>query len=78
MKSRLDFATGDVTLSLHPATPTSPAGSVELGFHVDRLEQIHAQGEASGVTFTSAPRRQHGVLVASFPDCEGTACSASE
>lgn len=73
-----EFATGDVTLALHPATDKKPAGSVELGFHMEGLEQVHAQGEASGIRFITAPRREHGVLLASFLDSEDAQCSASE
>jgi catechol 2,3-dioxygenase-like lactoylglutathione lyase family enzyme len=73
-----EFATGDVTLALHPASDRKPAGSVELGFHMDELEKRHARGEADGVTFVTAPHREHGVLLASFLDSEGAECSASE
>jgi catechol 2,3-dioxygenase-like lactoylglutathione lyase family enzyme len=73
-----EFATGDVTLALHPAGGKKPAGSVELGFQMDGLEQVHAQGEASGIAFVATPRREHGVLLASFLDSEGAECTASE
>ena len=73
-----EFATGDVTLALHPATDRKPAGYVELGFHMDDLERRHSQGEAGGITFVTAPHREHGVLLASFLDIEGAECSASE
>jgi catechol 2,3-dioxygenase-like lactoylglutathione lyase family enzyme len=72
-----EFSTGDVTLALHPATEKKPAGSVELGFGVDGLETVHAQGDASGVTFTGPLRREHGILLATFLDSEGAECSAS-
>jgi catechol 2,3-dioxygenase-like lactoylglutathione lyase family enzyme len=73
-----EFATGDVTLALHPANERKPAGSVELGFHMEGLERIHAQTAADGLRFVTAPRREHGVLLASFLDSEGAECSASE
>jgi catechol 2,3-dioxygenase-like lactoylglutathione lyase family enzyme len=73
-----EFATGDVTLALHPATEKKPAGSVELGFHMDGLEKKHAEGDACGVRFVTAPHREHGVLLAAFLDSEGAECSASE
>ena len=73
-----EFATGDVTLALHPASERKPAGSVELGFHMEGLEKIHAQAAADGLRFVSAPHREHGILLASFLDSEGAECAASE
>ena len=73
-----EFATGEVTLALHPAKDGKPAGSVELGFRMDNLENLHAQGTDSGVAFVGPLRREHGVLLARFLDSEGAECSASE
>ena len=73
-----EFATGDVTLALHPASERKPAGSVELGFHMEGLEKIHAQTAAGGLRFVTEPRREHGILLASFLDSEGAECTASE
>lgn len=73
-----EFSTGDVILALHPANEKKPAGSVELGYRIAGLENLHAQGEASGLTFTGPLRREHGVLLAQFLDSEGAPCSASE
>ena len=73
-----EFATGEVTLALHPANEKKPAGSVELGFQIADLEKFHARGDASGVTFVGPLRREHGVLLAQFLDSEGAPCSASE
>jgi catechol 2,3-dioxygenase-like lactoylglutathione lyase family enzyme len=72
------FQTGDVTLALHPATEHKPAGSVELGFRIEGLEKLHAQGDESGVAFVGPLRREHGVLLAQFRDSEGALCTASE
>jgi len=73
-----EFATGDVTLALHPANEKKPAGSVELGFEIDGLETLHAQGVGSGLTFVGPLRREHGVLLGRFVDSDGAECSASE
>jgi catechol 2,3-dioxygenase-like lactoylglutathione lyase family enzyme len=73
-----EFATGDVTLALHPATDSKPAGSVGLGFQMDELEKRHDEGEEGGITFVTAPHREHGILLATFLDSEGAECSASE
>jgi len=73
-----EFQTGDVTLALHPANEKKPAGSVEIGFRVEGLEKLHAQGGESGVTFVGPLRREHGVVLAQFLDSEGAECTASE
>jgi lactoylglutathione lyase len=73
-----EFQTGDVTLALHPANERKPAGSVELGFRIEDLEKLHAQGEESGIRFVGPLRREHGVVLAQFLDSEGALCSASE
>jgi len=39
-----EFVTGDVTLALHQATRKKRAGSVELDFHMDELENGYAEG----------------------------------
>ena len=73
-----EFATGEVTLALHPANEKKPAGSVELGFRIEGLEQLHAQGKETGVEFLGPLRREHGVLLAQFLDSDGAQCTASE
>jgi catechol 2,3-dioxygenase-like lactoylglutathione lyase family enzyme len=73
-----EFATGEVTLALHPANEKKPAGSVELGYQIADLERMHAQGEAGGIAFVGPLRREHGVLLAQFLDSEGAPCTASE
>src|ERR1700736_4787926 len=36
-----EFATGETTLALHPASEKNPAGTVELGFTVPNLENFY-------------------------------------
>jgi catechol 2,3-dioxygenase-like lactoylglutathione lyase family enzyme len=69
-----EFQTGEVTLALHPANEKNPAGSVRLGFQINDLEQLHAQG---GLNFVGPLRREHGVVLAQFVDSEGAECTAS-
>ena len=73
-----EFATGEVTLALHPARDGKPAGAVELGFRVEGLEALHAQSGESGLAFVGPLRREHGVLLAQFLDSEDAHCTASE
>lgn len=73
-----EFDTGNVTLALHPANDRKPAGSVELGFRIEGLERLHAEGAASGLEFVGPLRREHGAVLAQFLDSEGALCSASE
>lgn len=70
-----EFATGDVTLALHPASAKNPAGSVELGYAVKNLKEVYANRRSNGISFTSEPKEVHGVLLASFTDSEGVQCS---
>jgi hypothetical protein len=72
-----EFATGDVCLALHPASPTNPAGSVQLGYGVDDLPALYAQRDAAGLRFCCPPAPQHGTNLARFLDSEGAECSIS-
>jgi catechol 2,3-dioxygenase-like lactoylglutathione lyase family enzyme len=38
-----EFATGETTLALHPASEKNPAGKVELGFQVDDLRSRNTE-----------------------------------
>jgi len=66
-----EFATGETTLALHPATPDKPAGTVQMGFGVDDLEAFYADRLAAGLSFTQPPTAQHGVKIAALADSEG-------
>jgi len=71
-----EFATGETTLALHPASETNPAGTVELGFTVADVQKFHEGMTASGVKFTMPPTKQDfGGLLAEFVDSEGAHCS---
>lgn len=66
-----EFATGDTTLALHPATSDKPAGSAQVGFGVDDLDAFHADKQAAGVEFLQPPTLLHGVRIAAFRDADG-------
>lgn len=71
-----EFATGDTTLALHPASEKNPAGSVELGFNVADLDRFHQEMSAKGVQFSMPPTKQDfGGSLAQFVDSEGARCS---
>ena len=72
-----EFATGETTLALHPASTQNPAGSTHLGFVAPGIESIHQELVAKGVAFTRAPTPEHGVTLAEFVDSEGARCSLS-
>jgi catechol 2,3-dioxygenase-like lactoylglutathione lyase family enzyme len=73
-----EFATGETTLALHPASEKNPAGRVELGFSTPALEKFHQDMTAKGVRFSMPPTKQdYGNMLAEFIDSEGGHCSVS-
>ncbi len=73
-----EFATGDTTLALHPASDENPAGSVELGFSVPDVQKFHQDMSAKGIQFRMPPKKQEfGGVLAQFVDSEGGRCSVS-
>jgi|SRR5882724_1487406 len=73
-----EFATGETTLALHPASQMNPAGTVELGFMVADIQKFHKEMVARGVQFSMPPTKQDfGGLLAQFADSEGAHCSVS-
>src|ERR1700745_3873211 len=64
-----EFATGETTLGLHPASEKNPAGKLEMGFNVFDLNQFHAEMTSKGVQFSMAPAKQDfGGMLAQFVD----------
>jgi predicted enzyme related to lactoylglutathione lyase len=71
-----EFATGETSLALHPASDKNPAGKVELGFTVADVEAFYRDMSAKGVLFTMPPKKQDfGGALAQFVDSEGAHCS---
>lgn len=71
-----EFATGETTLALHPASEKNPAGKVELGFDVPDVETFYREMSAKGVLVSMAPKKQDfGGVLAQFVDSEGAHCS---
>jgi predicted enzyme related to lactoylglutathione lyase len=73
-----EFATGQTTLALHPASAVNAPGAVEVGFGVDNLEAFHQEMLAKGVEFPMPPKEQDfGGKLAQFIDSEGGKVSVS-
>ncbi len=73
-----EFATGETTLALHPASSNNPPGKVEIGFGVENLVAFYDVLTAKGVHFPLAPKPQdYGGLLAQFEDPDGAAVSVS-
>jgi lactoylglutathione lyase len=72
-----EFATGDVTLALHPASNENPAGKVQLGFAVEDVAALYEDRAENGLDFTSAPRTEAGSLLARIRNSEGAEISLS-
>ena len=72
-----EFATGETTLALHPASEEHPAGSTSIGLGVDDFDDFYAKANEDGIEFTSYPTDIRGQRVARFKDSEGAECSVS-
>jgi catechol 2,3-dioxygenase-like lactoylglutathione lyase family enzyme len=72
-----EFATGDTTLALHPATPEHAAGNVQLGYAADNLGEFYGRRDELGLSFTQPPTEMHGVNIARFRDIDGAETSVS-
>lgn len=73
-----EFATGETTLALHPASERNPAGSVQLGYRAEDLDALFAERATNGLAFTQPPTLQHGSKIARFTGSEGEECSLGE
>jgi predicted enzyme related to lactoylglutathione lyase len=73
-----EFATGETTLGLHPASEKNPSGKVEFGFHVPDLPHFYNEMRAKGIDFPMPPTRQDfGGMLAQFEDSEGARVSVA-
>jgi predicted enzyme related to lactoylglutathione lyase len=67
-----EFATGETTLGLHPASEKNAAGKIEMGFNVSDLTKFYDEMRARGVKFPMPPKKQDfGGVLAQFEDSEG-------
>src|SRR5436305_10321854 len=72
-----EFATGDTTLALHPASAENPAGGVQPGFYAANLAEFYRRRGEPGLDFVQQPTEMHGVHIARFRDIEGAEVSVS-
>ena len=73
-----EFATGAVTLALHAASETNPAGKLEMGLDVPNLKDFYAVMKGKGVHFSMPPSKQDfGGMLAQFTDSEGASITVS-
>ena len=67
-----EFATGDTSFALHPASEKNRAGTYDLGFTVKDLHEFYEQMKTKGVKFPMPPTKQDfGGSLAQFLDTEG-------
>ena len=72
-----EFETGSTTLALHAANGDHPAGSSQVGFGVDSVDEFYSEASAAGMEFVSPPTVQFGSKIAKFRDLDGAECSIS-
>jgi lactoylglutathione lyase len=73
-----EFATGETTLALHPASRENLPGAVELGFGVPDIQGFYEEMAGKGVQFSMPPTQQDfGGPLGRFVDSEGGQCSVS-
>jgi predicted enzyme related to lactoylglutathione lyase len=66
-----EFATGETTLGLHPASDENETGKVVMGLNVPDLGKFYDEMRANGVKFPMPPTKQDfGGMLAQFEDSE--------
>ena len=67
-----EFSNDGSTIALHPASAENPAGSAQLGFHVENLDDWHKKLTAAGVRCLMEPRAEsYGIRQAVYSDPDG-------
>ena len=72
-----EFDTGQTTLALHKASSEHPAGTCQLGFSVEHIDDFYVQRTAQGVRGIAAPTDLHGQRLAKLADTDGAEFSVS-
>jgi catechol 2,3-dioxygenase-like lactoylglutathione lyase family enzyme len=73
-----EFATGETTLALHPASAQTPPGSARMGVTVSDSDAFYREMTAKGVKFPHPPeQRDFGGVRGAFVDSEGAVCTVS-
>ena len=66
-----EFATGETTLALCPASDANGAGTMQAGFTVPDIHQFYGEAMAKGVEFAEPPVAGEFGTVALMRDSEG-------
>jgi predicted enzyme related to lactoylglutathione lyase len=72
-----EFATGETTFALRPATPVNPPGTLQAGFAAPDIHQFYGEAMARGVEFVSPPTAGDFGTVALVRDSEGGVASVT-
>ena len=73
-----EFATGETSLALHPASEEHPAGTAMAGYLTDDLKGLYARRDRLGLTFVDEPAQRHGALIGYFFDLDGAKCTIEQ
>lgn len=74
-----EFSNDGSTIALHPSSAENPAGSAQLGFHVEDLDNWHKKLTAAGVRCLTEPRaEQYGIRQAVYSDPDGLRFTLAE
>ena len=74
-----EFSNDGSTIALHPASAENPAGSAQLGFHVEDLDAWHTKLTAAGVRCVQQPRAEaYGIRQAVYNDPDGLRFTLAE
>ena len=72
-----EFDTGSTTLALHIADANHPAGTYQLGFRVNDLEDFTLARRNEGREIVQEPTASHGSRIAKFRYADGSEFSVS-
>jgi predicted enzyme related to lactoylglutathione lyase len=72
-----EFETGQTTLALHIGSAENPAGTCQLGFHVDDMDAFFADCQNQGVEVVAPPTVLHGQRIVKLRDQDGAVFSVS-
>jgi catechol 2,3-dioxygenase-like lactoylglutathione lyase family enzyme len=74
-----EFSNDGSTIALHPASAENPAGSAQLGFHVENLDAWHKRLTAADVRCLQEPRAEaYGIRQAVYRDPDGLGFTLAE
>jgi lactoylglutathione lyase len=72
-----EFASGETTLALHPASEQNPPGKVQIGLGVAEIQTFYDEMTTKGIVFTQIPIKEAKTQLARFLSPDGTEISVS-